>query len=270
MRHRKKTVSSKEIGKRRGLFRIWENLKTRDLTFDCYSRRFDWIFGAGYAACAAFLCYRSVFGLVSAVLIIPLYHKMREAERIERREQKLTKQFCDTLQAVSASLRTGASIERAFADAQKEIVRMHGNEAEFTCGLTIVNKRVQMNEPLEEVFLIFAYRTQVPEIISFAESFRYAKRSGADMPHMIRTVVDRVGEKEMILENIRTMVSAKRMEQKLMLLLVPGVLLFVTVSSPEYTKALYHSLPGIVLMTGCLLGYLFAAWWGRRIVKIRV
>ncbi|MBQ7446371.1 MAG: hypothetical protein IJV59_00270 [Eubacterium sp.] len=226
--------------------------------------------GVGYAACAAFLCYRSVFGLASAVLIIPFYHKMREAERKERREQTLTKQFCDAMQAVSASLRTGASIERAFLDGQKEVARMYGNDTEFACGLAVVNKRVQMNEPLEEVFLKFAYRTQAPEIISFAESFRYAKRSGADMPHMIRTVVDRVSEKEMILENIRTMVSAKRMEQKLMLLLVPGVLLFVTVSSPEYAKSLYHALPGIVLMTGCLLGYLFAAWWGRRIVTIRV
>lgn len=174
------------------------------------------------------------------------------------------------MQAVSAALRTGTSIERAFMEGHKEVCRLYGNETEFASGLAIVNKRVQMNEPIEEVFLKFAYRTQAAEIISFAESFRYAKRSGTNMPHMIRTVVDRVREKERIMENIRTMVSAKRMEQKLMLLLVPGVLLFVTVSSPEYAKALYHSLPGIVLMTGCLLGYLLAAWWGRKIVTIRV
>lgn len=174
------------------------------------------------------------------------------------------------MQTVSASLRTGASVERAFADAQREVERMHGKETEFACGMAVVNKRVQMNEPIEEVFLNFAYRLQAAEIISFAESFRYAKRSGTNMPHMIRTIVDRIREKEMIMENIRTMVSAKRMEQKLMLLLVPGVLLFVTVSSPEYAKTLYHSVPGIILMTGCLFGYLFAAWWGRRIVTIRV
>ena len=238
--------------------------------FDFYSVRFDWILGAAFAACAAFLCYRSVFGLLSAFLIIPFYHRMRDADRNERREQNLTKQFCDAMQAVSAALRTGTSIERAFVEGQKEVGRLYGNETEFASGMAIVNKRVQMNEPIEEVFLKFAYRTKAPEIISFAESFRYAKRSGANMPHMIRTVVDRVREKERIMENIRTMVSAKRMEQKLMLLLVPGVLLFVTVSSPEYAKALYHSPPGIVLMTGCLLGYLLAAWWGRRIVSIRV
>lgn len=229
----------------------------------------DWVIGAVCSACAAFLCYRSVFGLLSGILIIPICLKIREADREERREQDLTKQFCDAMQAVSASLRTGTSMEQAFREAEKETYRMYG-DSEFVCGLSRVNRHVQMNEPLEVLFLAFAYQTQAMEIISFAESFHYAKRSGTDMPHMIRTVVDRIREKEMILENIRTMVSAKRLEQRLLLLLVPGVLLFVTVSSPEYSGTLYHSLPGAVLMTGCLLGYLFAAWWGRRIVSIRV
>lgn len=230
----------------------------------------DWAIGAACTACAAFLCYRSVFGLLSGFLIIPVCIRIRKADRKEKREQDLTKQFCDAMQAVSASLRTGSSMEQAFKEAERETVRLYGTQSEFVTGLSKVNRHVQMNEPLEELFLAFAYQTQAMEIISFAESFHYAKRSGADMPHMIRTVVERIREKEMILENIRTMVSAKRLEQRLLLLLVPGVLLFVTVSSPEYAGTLYHSLPGILLMTGCLLGYLIAAWWGRRIVSIRV
>lgn len=240
------------------------------MRFDVQSRQFDWMIGAACAGAAAFLCYRSVFGLLTGIVIIPFCRKMRESERTEMREQKLTKQFCDAMQAVSASLRTGSSMEQAFTEGEREIVRLYGKDCEFAAGLSKVNRGVRMNEPLEELFLQFAYRLQASEIISFAESFRYAKRSGTDMPRMIRTIVDRVQEKENILDHIRTMVSAKRLEHKMLLLLVPGVLLFVTVSSPEYARTLYHSLPGIVLMTGCLAGYLFAAWWGRRIVTIRV
>ena len=195
---------------------------------------------------------------------------MRDADRAERHEQELMKQFCDALQSVSASLQTGSSIERAFLEAEKETGRLHGADSSFVHGLAGINRQVRMNEPLEEAFLKFAYQTGMADICSFAETFRYAKRSGADLPQMIRLTVDQIRERERILEDIRTMVTAKRLELRMLLLLVPGVLLFVTVSSPEYAQSLYHTLTGILLMSGCLAGYLAAAWWGRKIITIRV
>ena len=80
---------------------------------------------------------------------------------------------------------------------------------------------------------------------------------------------NRFREKEAVIE-IRTAVTAKQLEQRMMLVLVPGILLFTTISSPEYGEVLYHTPLGVLVMTACLIGYLAAALWGDRIVTIEV
>ena len=48
------------------------------------------------------------------------------------------------------------------------------------------------------------------------------------------------------------------------------MLWFLTVSSPEYTGALYGNPAGVLVMSGCLAGYLGALFWAEKIVDIPV
>lgn len=56
-------------------------------------------------------------------------------------------------------------------------------------------------------------------------------------------------EKTEVLQEIETAVAAKRAEQRMMMILLPVILLFITLSSPEYTGALYKNLAGVLVMS---------------------
>ena len=77
-------------------------------------------------------------------------------------------------------------------------------------------------------------------------------------------------EKTEVLQEIETAVAAKRAEQRMMMILLPVILLFITLSSPEYTGALYKNLAGVLVMSACLCGYLVVFFWSEKIVQIPV
>jgi len=48
------------------------------------------------------------------------------------------------------------------------------------------------------------------------------------------------------------------------------ILAYVSVTSPGFLDVMYHNAAGILIMTLCLLLYLTAFLWGRKIMRIRV
>jgi tight adherence protein B len=161
-------------------------------------------------------------------------------------------------------------METAWVEAERELEKLYGRNAVITRAFAGMNRQVQMNEPIEKCLMRFAMESGIEDLYHFAELFRYAKRNGGNMAEIIRSTRNRFREKEAVLEEIRTAVTAKQLEQRMMLILVPGILLFTTISSPEYGEVLYHTPLGILVMTACLAGYLAAALWGDRIVSIEV
>ena len=221
-------------------------------------------------AAAAFIFYRSVWGMAAGILVIPYVMRMRQTERREKEQREMTEQFCMGMQAAAGALSAGYSAESAFAEAERELQKLYGRENRLCREFALMNKKVGMNEPVDAVFLETASRLGVEDILQFAEIFRYVKRSGGNLTAIIRDTVTRMREKTEILEDIRIAVAEKKSEQRLMMLLLPGVVLFISISSPQYAAALYHCASGILVMTVCLAGYLFAVWWSGRIMAIRV
>ena len=59
--------------------------------------------------------------------------------------------------------------------------------------------------------------------------------------------------------------------EQLVMSMVPGVMiLYMQVTSSGFLDVLYHNLPGVLVMTGCLGVYLFSFRMGRKIVRIQV
>lgn len=226
--------------------------------------------GLAFTGLTAFLFYRSQIALLLGILFVPLFLKRQKRQRDAESDRQLLRQFQSGIQAVTGALTAGYSVKNAWKSAQKEIRTMYGVQAEFYLALEEMNQKISMNEPVDLTFYAWAEKTGCEDIMNFAEIFCYAHRSGGNLTEIIRETSERMQEKKEILEEIENAVTAKRTEQKLMNLLFPGILLFVTVSSPEYAAALYHSASGVLLMTGCLAGYLILIRWSEKIVDIRV
>ena len=69
---------------------------------------------------------------------------------------------------------------------------------------------------------------------------------------------------------IDTFLAAKIYEQRIMMVMPAGGLLYIRLGSGEFIADLYHNLAGICVMTGCLLVYLGACVLGRRMVQFDI
>lgn len=218
----------------------------------------------------AFLFYRSLWGLLGAFVILPLFIRRSRKRWEKERVRLLEKQFVLALQSISSALAAGYSMENAWKNAAADQARLYGEDSGLCMHMRKMNHRMEMNEPLEGIFFDFAAGCGVEDIYNFAEIFCYIKRSGGNMAEVIKKTITRIQEKAEITEQIENAVAAKKMEQKMMNLLLPGVLLFVTITSPSYVSVLYHNMVGILVMSICLAGYVICFFWSEHIVDIKV
>lgn len=228
------------------------------------------ILAAGISGATAILFYRSVWGLSTFVLFVPLCVKMREKRWKTKQDENLEKEFLTAMESVSGALRAGYSLESAWQYAQVEVSRIYGTDGIFYRELQKMNQKISMREPIEKLLYDMAECCGNEDIYHFTEVLLYAKQSGGDMTEIIHRTVCHMQEKHEILLEIAANVAAKRAEQRMMMILLPLLLLFLTISSPEYMAALYGNLSGILLMSGCLAGYLAAMFWAEKITDISV
>lgn len=218
----------------------------------------------------AFLFYRSLWGLCTFGIFAPLCLKVHRKRQDARQAQEIQKEFLTAMESVSGALMAGYSLESAWKYAQRETGKMHGTQSVFCRELQKMNQKLSMHEPMEQLIYELAEQCDNEDIYHFAEILLYAKRSGGNMTEIIHRTVCRMQEKHEVLREIAANVAAKRAEQKMMMILLPLMLLFLTVSSPEYTGALYGNPAGVLVMSGCLAGYLGAMFWAEKIMDIPV
>ena len=127
-----------------------------------------------------------------------------------------------------------------------------------------------MSVPIEGLILDFATRTGVEDILSFAEVFRFAKRSGGDMVKIIDTTVRHMKEKQETMQEIEILIAAKRMEQKVMGVIPIFILAYLRLTSDGYLDILYGNPVGIIFMSCALGAYLFATYMAEKIMNITV
>ena len=201
--------------------------------------------------------------------IIPWLSKNRERLAEERRKQ-LTYDFRDALDSLAVSLKAGYSVENAFPSAAKDLSAILGADAPMTKELYYIAKQSRLSVPVESLIMDFARRSGTEDIRNFAAVFTAAKRTGGNMPLIIRSAADSIGGRIDVEREIETSLAAKRMEQKIMTVMPCGILLYMRLASPGFLDLMYTSALGFVIMTACLAGYAGAILWSRKIVDITV
>jgi tight adherence protein B len=224
----------------------------------------------GFALVIAWLFYRSPWGLLGVLFFAPLFLKKKREVRIVQRRKELSVQFKECIRMASASMRTGSSPENAFREAEKEMNRLLGADALICLELREINRQVQLNRPMETLLSNLAARSGVEEILTFSQVFSHAKRSGGDFVKIMNHTTEKISDAIEVSREIQTLLSGKKMEQKIMSIIPLGILLFITFSAPEFIEALYQGVLGRSIMTICLLIYGLAWAMAEKIVEIEV
>lgn len=222
------------------------------------------------AGLTAWLLYKHVFGLVSALIILPIYKKSYQKAQIEKRKKELLIQFKEAMQSVSAAVLSGFSIENAWREAEKEIETMYGKDAYMTVELKQMNAAVRTNQQIEQLLYQFALRSTCEDILNFAEVFQFAKRSGGNFGKIIQNTINRISEKIEVEKEIQTVISGKKMEQRVMNVVPIFLLCYLNLTSKEFLTPLYGNLFGACVMTLAFLAYMGALILSQKLMDVKL
>lgn len=217
-----------------------------------------------------YLFYSSVRAVI---LVVPIgiwqYRAMRKQKGKEQK-RRIAMQFQSLMEDIVTSLTAGYSLERAFYETKKDLALVYPESAEIFGELDWILSGLECNIPIEELLKDFGERSGNEDIMNFANVIRAAKKSGGNLIHIIQKTVHSITDKMAVEEEITTMIAAKRLEQKIMLVMPYGILGYLRLTNGEFLMVLYHNGMGVCMMTVFLAGIYLAGLWAERIMDIQI
>lgn len=226
--------------------------------------------GVLLVAVVSYFFYRSVIigFLLSPFILLYLWEKKKQL--CKRRKQDLNIQFKDALKSINGSLQAGYSMENAFSEAYRDMVEYHGAESIIAKELLGIKDGIRNNVAVEELVEDMGNRSGVEDIQVFAGILRVGKQTGGNLHTLFENSMLVIEEKISVRQEIQTLISAKRLESRIMSVIPFCIIFYVDTTSKGYFDALYTSAAGRIVMTICLAVYIFAVWMTGRIVDIEI
>ncbi len=221
-------------------------------------------------AVIAFLFYQSFFPLVLFPPAFWLYLRRKKKDLCRRRKENLSMKFKDAVLSIGAALKAGYSVENGVKEAYKDLLLLHGKENDMVKELLYINNQLANNKNVEALFADLAKRSGVEDIREFAAVFQIAKRSGGDLNKIIQNTATIISEKIEVKREIKTIISAKQFEQRIMNLVPVFIILYISITSPHFFDSLYNNVTGVIIMSACLAVYALAVVMAQKITSIEV
>lgn len=234
----------------------------------------EWFFysleGILFIAAVGYFFYRSWVACLCLMPMLFLFFREKKKDLAGKRRQELSIEFKDMILAVSANQKAGYSIENAFRESYRDMEMLYGAEAVICQEMRYIIAGLDNNVVLEKLVYSLGQRSGLPDIVQFADVFYIAKRSGGNMTDILAKTAAVLEQKTETDKEIQVMISASKMEQKIMNMVPFLIIFYVSSTSKGFFDVLYHNLIGIMIMTVCLGFYMTAYLLSRRIVNIEV
>ena len=207
-------------------------------------------------------------GMISPIAI-PWTLLQRKNESI-RKCRQIGIQFKDAIFSVLTSLKAGFSIENSFLEARRDMDLLYGKNSDISFYLSKISKGLKNSVPLEKLIFGMGKETGNSDIQDFALVFAVAKRSGGNMTEIIDRTIGVISGKLEVEKEIDVLISAKRLEAKIMNMVPFFIIFYISITSPGFFDALYHNIFGIALMSVCMVIYCISYVLAEKIVNIRI
>ncbi len=230
----------------------------------------DWLAGMGIVAVIGFFFYRSLWSLPFLAPVFLLYQREAAKDKEQKRRRETAIQFKDAILSVSANQKAGYSVENAFRQAYGDMVLLYGKDSGICREWYAIVSGLGSNMVLEDMMYGFGKRSGVEEIMEFAQVFAAAKRNGGNLTEVIERSASVIEDKVETEKEIQIVISARKLEQRIMNVVPFGILLYISAASKGFFDVLYHNPAGVLVMTVCLAVYMAAVLLSRKIVNIEV
>lgn len=226
----------------------------------------------GCAVClaAAWMVVRHPVVAAAASIAGLFYPNVYRRNLCRRRMIRLRLHFKEMLQALSSLLSAGRSVENAFLSLEADLALMLADpRSDLIHELRAMGNRLRTGEPLEPMLLDFARRSGLEEIRSFADAFAVCKRAGGDLVEIVRRTSLLIGEKMEVELEVSVLMSQKKFEARIMMVMPFAFIGFLGFFAPEYMAPLHQGI-GWLLLAVCLSLLGACCWWMFRIMNIEV
>lgn len=218
-----------------------------------------------------YIFYRKIW---LAMILTPLalkFPSIRTKDIIKSRKNKLTLQFKDMLYSLSSVVGSGVSIENSIDCVLDDMIMQYGEEGAFIVEeLRLMKQKLSLSVTIEEVFRDFAERSGVVDIQTFSNIFEVANRTGGDIIKITRQTSSVISDKIEVKMEMDTMLSGKKMEQKILTIIPIGLVYMLTVSSGDFMDPLFDTYAGNIVSTVALIIMAIGYSWSKHITDIQV
>lgn len=218
----------------------------------------------------AFCFYNSLWALAAFPAVFWQYAREKKSVLLQRRREMLTQQFQDAVLALAAALTAGYSVENAVKEAEKDLRLLYDGDACMVKELEALERKMEANQTIEAGIFDFAERSGIEEAETFAEIFAAAKRTGGDLPAIMKKTADTISQTADTERQVQTILASRRYEQKIMNIIPFAMVLYLRAGCPGFLDPMYGNTAGLCIMTGCLALCFGAREIGKRMLEIEV
>ena len=226
------------------------------------------LLGAVGAGAVGFIFYRS---LLISVLFTPLgllFAGYMNKTLIARRKRQLMLQFKDMLYSLSSAV---GSIENAVEITWRDMQQQYGTEGvDIVQELELMVSKLAINQNIEEVFADFGLRSGLEDIQNFANIFEISKRTGGNLVDIIRKTSATITEKIDVKLEMDTLLSGKKMEQKVLTVIPIVMVLILTEATGGFMDVIFTTMAGRITATITLVMIAVGYFWSKKITDIDI
>ncbi len=215
----------------------------------------------------AYFFYRSMLAVIPLSSVGILYFRRLKRQSVEKNKQQLLFEFKECILSIATALRVGYAVENAFLESRNEMRMLFGEQSFIYRELELIRRGLVINITLEELLKDFAERSDCRDVQQFAEVFAIAKRNGGNLAEIINNTSEIINRQIEVRQEIQTLLSGRKMEQKIMKLMPFGILIYIGMTYSGYFISLYHNPQGIAVMTTCLAIYIVAYLLSDKIIE---
>lgn len=186
----------------------------------------------------------------------------------KKQQEKLLLEFKDAMDSLVSALAAGYSMENAVSEAYRDLQLMYEKKAPILLELKNIEQKLRLQHPLDELLLDLGRRSGLEDILTFAQIYATARKSGGNLVRVMKRTAANIGEKMEVQQEIQTMIAGKKMEAVCMMVIPLCIILYLQLFSPGFLEPLYTGLIGRLIMTGALIFYGVAVFWSRQIMNI--
>ncbi len=196
---------------------------------------------------------------------LPVFAKIK----CEKRLKTLREEFVDFLYSISSSVATGMHMGEAIAEAHGSLLVAYKGHSLLADELTeMIRKMSESNAGEKELLFDFAKRSGIDDLKSFVESYYICRDSGGDLVANVNRSTQVITDKLLIEKDMKTLISQKVFEGRIIAALPPFIILFLRITSPDYLAPLYEMAMGRIIMLGALMAMAYAFYYSGKLSRV--